>query len=378
MIWIFLALFGLLCASVPAGMFVRNLGCFLPPPNPVDGSEESVDGLPRVALLIPARDEESSIAAAVQTGLASRGVELEVIVLDDHSTDRTAAIVRELAALNARVRLISGRELPAGWNGKQFACHQLAAAANHERLVFVDADVRLVPDAIARLVAYQDRSQADLLSAFPRQLTGTWLESWLIPMMHYILLGFLPISRMRRSRDPAFAAGCGQLFVTRAAAYRTAGTHESIKGSRHDGLKLPAAYRRAGLSTDIVDGTPIASCRMYRGAGQVARGLLKNASEGIASPRLILPFSILLLGANLVPWVALVGAVLSGVWLAAAIALLAIVVAHLPRALAAHRFRQPWFGVACHTPAVVTFIALQWVACFNALLGRQVAWRGRV
>lgn len=373
MTWFLLALTGLVFAAIPAAMFVQNLRQFLPPLRPRDPASV----LPPVSLLIPARDEEAAIAAAIQTGLGSRDVDLDVVVLDDHSTDQTAAIVTAWAEKDRRVRLIAGRELPAGWNGKQFACFQLAQSAQHDRLVFVDADVRLEPDALARLIAHQDATGAHLLSAFPHQVTGTWLEQWLIPMMHFILLGFLPITRMRQSRNPAYAAGCGQLFVTAKADYRAAGTHEIIRGSRHDGLKLPAAYRRAGLATDIVDGTPIASCRMYRGAGQVVRGLLKNASEGIASPRLIVPFSIMLLGGAMLPWVTLIGSLLNRSLPAFLVSLVALALAHLPRALAARRFRQSWLGVVCHTPAVMSFVTLQWVALFNSLSGRQVAWRGR-
>lgn len=373
MTWFLPALTGLVFAAIPAAMFVQNLRQFLPPLRPRDPASV----LPPVSLLIPARDEEAAIAAAIQTGLGSRDVDLEVVVLDDHSTDQTAAIVTAWAEKDRRVRLIAGRELPAGWNGKQFACFQLAQSAQHDRLVFVDADVRLEPDALARLIAHQDATGAHLLSAFPHQVTGTWLEQWLIPMMHFILLGFLPITRMRQSRNPAYAAGCGQLFVTAKADYRAAGTHETIRGSRHDGLKLPAAYRRAGLATDIVDGTPIASCRMYRGAGQVVRGLLKNASEGIASPRLIVPFSVMLLGGTLLPWVTLIGSLLNRSLAAFLVSLVALALAHLPRALAARRFRQSWLGAVCHTPAVMSFVTLQWVALFNSLSGRQVAWRGR-
>lgn len=373
MIWFLLALLGLLFAAIPAAMFVQNLRQFLPPHAPADPAS----ALPSVSLLIPARDEEAAISAAIQTGLASRDVDLEVVVLDDHSTDRTAAIVTAWTEQDHRVRLVAGRELPDGWNGKQFACFQLAQAARHERLVFVDADVRLEPDALARLLAHQDSTGAQLLSAFPHQVTGTWLERWLIPMMHFILLGFLPITRMRQSLNPAYAAGCGQLFVTAKEDYQAAGTHERIRASRHDGLKLPAAYRRAGLSTDIVDGTPIASCRMYRGASQVVRGLLKNASEGIASPRLIVPFSAILLGGALLPWVTLVAAILQRTPAAFLVSLVALALTHLPRALAARRFRQSWLGVICHTPSVVSFVMLQWLALFNSLSGRQVAWRGR-
>jgi hypothetical protein len=383
-----LAWAGLVSASIPTLMFLRNRKLFLPPPRrdeprhePDDGrADGGADGRETgtpVSVLIPARDEVGGIADAISASLASEGVRAEVVVLDDNSSDGTGEIVRRLAAEDARVRLITGEPLPEGWNGKQFACYQLARAARHERLVFIDADVRLAADALARLAAYQDAHDAALLSAFPHQVTGTWLEKWLIPMMHFILLGFLPIARMRQSRLKAYAAGCGQLFVTMRRDYAAAGTHQALRGSRHDGLKLPAAYRAAGLATDIVDGTPIASCRMYRSAAEVFRGLLKNASEGIASPRLIVPFSTILLGGSLVPWVALGAAATTGETIAAAVAFCAILVAHVPRTLAAIQFRQSWQGVVFHTPAVILFVLIQWIAFVNRLLGRQVAWRGR-
>ena len=230
---------------------------------------------------------------------------MEVVVLDDNSSDATAEIVKRIAQADERVRYFRGSPLPCGWNGKQHACKQLAELARHDRLVFLDADVRLRPDALKRLTDRQDESGVALLSGFPHQETGTMLERWIIPLMHFILLGFLPLRRMRSSRQPAYAAGCGQLFMTRKMDYERAGTHEAIRASRHDGLKLPRAYRQAGLSTDVVDAAKLAECRMYRSAAEVVRGVLKNAIEGIANPRLIVPFSLLLLGGSVLPVVTL-------------------------------------------------------------------------
>jgi hypothetical protein len=386
---------GLISAAIPTLMFLKNRKLFLPPRDQMrllapqhaataratsapDAVPQEASARSNVSVLIPARDEAAGIADAIASALASNEVVVEVVVLDDNSTDRTAEIVREIAQKDDRVKLISGQSLPQGWNGKQFACYQLAKQASYERLVFIDADVRLQPNALADLVAYQNASGAALLSAFPHQVTGTWLEKWLIPMMHFILLGFLPIDRMRLSRQKAYASGCGQLFMTRRSDYQKAGTHESIRGSRHDGLKLPAAYRKADMSTDIVDGTPLASCRMYRSAGQVLRGLAKNASEGIASPALIIPFSSILLGGTALPWIGLVGSILTGQTTALTISIIALLVSHVPRAIAVRQFRQSWFGALCHTPAVVTFVAIQWFALVNHMLGRQVAWRGRI
>jgi len=378
---------GLVSAAIPTLMFLKNRKLFLPPRQQMlllfpqhdrPASTSDAQKLPTVSVLIPARDEAAGIANAITSALASEEVVVEVVVLDDHSTDDTPKIVQEIAQSDDRVRLVGGQALPASWNGKQFACFQLANHARYERMIFIDADVILQPKALADLIAYQDASGAALLSAFPHQITGTWLEKWLIPMMHFILLGFLPIDRMRLSKQKAYASGCGQLFMTSKTDYQHAGTHQSIQNSRHDGLKLPAAYRQAGLSTDIVDGTPLASCRMYRSAGQVLRGLAKNASEGIASPALIVPFSSILVGGSVLPWVGLVAAAITGQAIPAIVSLVAIIVSHVPRLVAVYQFRQAWLGALCHTPATVTFVAIQWFAFINHLLGRKVAWRGRL
>jgi hypothetical protein len=368
-----LALLSLACAAIPAGMFLANRKLFLPP-GPL---EPSAHGPRAVSLLIPARNEAAGIEAAIHAAFASVGVELEVIVLDDHSTDATAELVTAIAAQDSRVKLLRGNELLAGWNGKQHACYQLAGAATHANMVFVDADVRLSPDALARLIDHKQQTGVALLSAFPSQITGTWSEKWLITLMHYILLGFLPLARMRASADPAFAAGCGQLFLTRRDDYQLAGTHEAIRASRHDGLKLPRVYRARGLSTDVVDGTELAQCRMYTSAPEVFRGLLKNATEGIANPRLIVPFTIMLIGGSVLPWVTAAIAIYQDNLIALAISIAAIAASHLPRTLAAIQFRQSWQGVIFHAPSILLFIALQWQAALMQCLGKQVTWRGR-
>lgn len=369
-----LAIAGVLLAALPAVMFAANLPLFLLPPkeSPSDASPSHP-----VSVLIPARDEQDGIEACVRSALASENVDVEVVVLDDHSTDRTGEIVQRIAAADARVRYLPGQTLRSGWNGKQFACFQLASAAAKDRLVFLDADVRLQPAALRRLVDYQQASEVALLSAFPHQETGTILEKWLVPMMHVILLGYLPIRRMRESSDVALAAGCGQLFMTTPEAYRAAGTHEAIRQSRHDGLKLPRAYRSAGLTTDVVDGTDLASCRMYHSARQVVQGLLKNAHEGIANARLIVPFSVLLLGAAVLPLATLLVSIQSGSLLCGLLSLIGVVLGHLPRAIGAVTFRQSFWGVVFHSAATVLFVLLQWLAVWMQATGRSVAWRGR-
>ena len=366
----------LLLAAIPALLTLFNLKVFLPAPE--QGGRMNK---PAVSVLVPARNEAAAIEPCVRAILASRDVELEVVVLDDASTDGTDAIVRQLAEQDARVRLIRGRPLPSGWCGKQHACAQLAEAATHETWVFLDTDVLLSTDAVGRCVAFLDASQASLVSGFPRQVTGSFLEWLLLPLIHFVLLGFLPIARSRMDNSPGLAAGCGQLFITRRGDYLRAGGHTAIRASLHDGIKLPRAFRRAGLRTDIFDATDIASCRMYTRSLDVWKGLSKNATEGIGSPATIVPFTILLAGGQMLPWVLVAWGLATGwqgwpAWTVAA-ALVAVALSSLPRILAAGRFRQSFASVLAHPLGVLVFLAIQWVALGRRLLGLQTSWRGR-
>ena len=335
---------------------------------------------PPVSVLIPARNEEGAIGAAVAAALANPGP-LEVVVLDDDSEDGTAAVVRAIAAGDDRVRLVSGSGLPAGWNGKQHACWRLAHEARHDLFVFLDADVRLAPDALPRLARFLDESGADLASGIPRQETVGPLERLLIPLIHFVLLGFMPIPSMRRTQIPSLSAGCGQLFAARRDGYFRAGGHAAIRGSRHDGIKLPRAFRAAGLKVDLFDATDAATCRMYRSAGEVWSGLSKNADEALAAPGLIVPMSVILLGGQVAPFVLAAGAALGRPrpWTPGEIALVAaaVLAAWLPRLAAAARFRQSWAGAWLHPVGVALLVLLQWHAFARNLLGRPSLWKGR-
>ncbi len=208
-----LLIVSLACAVLPAALFCMNLRLYVAPPPLADTK------LPAVSILIPARDEAAAIDAAVTNALLSRGVEIEVVVMDDGSTDGTDAIVLALAGADERVRLERAPDLPDGWNGKQHACWALAQAARNPILCFVDADVTLGPDCVARMAQFLERENNGLVSGFPRQVTKTFLEWMLLPLIHFVLLGFVPLSQMRRGTDPAYAAGCGQFMMARKDDY---------------------------------------------------------------------------------------------------------------------------------------------------------------
>ena len=366
----------LLIAILPVAMFFKNASGF----RTACSEQEwlNLASSERVSILIPARNEAASIGHAIDAILSNGHLNFEVLVLDDHSDDETASQVQSFVARDSRVRLLESNALPALWNGKQHACWQLANHSKFEWLLFLDADVRLTKDAVSRCVAEQKRSQAPLISGFPMQETGTLAEKILIPLMHYVLLGYLPIDRMRSSMGVGLAAGCGQLFFADKQVYMSIGGHSAIRNSRHDGIQLPRAFRRAGYRTDIFDATDIARCRMYTSTKEVCNGLLKNATEGIANARLIVPFTILLIGGSVLPGPSLVlGYLASAPSTALAILFVAFGISFVPRLIACMRFHQSYFGAVLHPFGVVCFVALQWVAIFRKRLGLTTKWRGR-
>ena len=369
-----LAIVACVLASVPAVNVAVNLLFYRRAPRVRRLAME----MPPVSVLIPARDEESNICNATSRVLSNASRDLELIVVDDHSQDRTAELVERVTAQDSRVRLLRAPRLPDDWGGKPHSCFTGAANAGGDYLVFVDADVALEPDAIERIVAFMDRTQSHLASGIPRQVTLSLTEKLVVPLIHFILLGFLPMMGMRWTRRPAFAAGCGQLFIARRTAYEETGGHQAIKASRHDGLELPRAFRKVGLKTELFDATDLASCRMYSNAIEVWNGFAKNATEGMASPTAILPWTLLLLGGQVLPPVLLLAAWLTNAGSSTvALAATATAMAFVTRLVLAWKFEQSLLGALLHPVGIVIVIAVQWFALVRESLGRPLAWKGR-
>jgi glycosyltransferase involved in cell wall biosynthesis len=364
----------LVCSVVTALLFICNLWLFVRP-----GTPWNRHALPKLSVLIPARNESASITVAVQSVLASRGVHLELIVLDDASTDDTASKVQALAEQDARVRLEAAPLLPEGWNGKQHACWVLASLAQHEVLCFLDADVQLGEEALYRMLSELSREKGKLalVSGFPRQLTKSFLEWILLPLIHFVLLGFLPLAGERWSGRTGFAAGCGQFLMVRREAYFASGGHAAIRTTMHDGLLLPQLLRRYGFMTRIFDLSRDATCRMYHDASEVWNGLGKNATEGMAAPQRLPIFSVLLLCGQVLPLPLFVWSLISNEKLLCDLAGTALVLGYIIRILSAWRYRQDWRGVALHPIGVLILLFLQWNALLRKLRGRPAIWKQR-
>ncbi len=237
-------------------------------------------GEPRASVLIPARDEAAVIGATVRALLAQAPPALEVLVLDDGSTDGTADVARAAGAGDPRLQVIAGAPLPEGWLGKNWACRQLAEAARGELLVFTDAEVHWSPGALAAVLAEHWRSGADLLTVWPTQVTETWGERLTVPLAALVVLGYLPLPLVHHTPWPFFAAANGQCLVFRRRAYEALGGHEAVRGEVLEDVMLARRTKAAGLRLRMADGAGLVRCRMYRDWPSARDGFAKNILAG--------------------------------------------------------------------------------------------------
>jgi cellulose synthase/poly-beta-1,6-N-acetylglucosamine synthase-like glycosyltransferase len=363
-----LALLCLVTALLPAALAAMNLAVLRRP------VPEAATGL--VSILIPARNEAGNIDATVRAALASTGVPVEVIVGDDHSTDATPEIVRAIG--DPRLRLVAVPSLPEGWTGKNHACSHMAGLARGDHLLFIDADVRLEPEAASALAAQGRRTGAALVSGVPRQRIETIGELLTVPLIDFLLLGYLPVPLMRRLKDPSLGAACGQLILFERAAYAATGGHGAIRTSLHDGVRLPRLLRAAGYRTDLVAASTLATCRMYDGFAQAWAGFSKNAHEGMATPRALPVWTLLLGCGQLLPPVLVLAGLLDLIPTSALVpAVLAWGLSLATRSAITVAVREPLATIPLHPAAVAVALAIQW----NVLLRRERAgaatWKGR-
>lgn len=243
-------------------------------------TQQSADNAPLVSILIPARNEAHHIGDTVQRLCRLDYPALEIIMLDDDSTDDTATIAQNAATGDPRFRLISGEPLPDGWTGKNWACHQLAQAASGDLLVFTDADVKWQPDALRAAVNYMTQSNADLVSVWSTQETVSAGERLIVPLMMFVLMAYLPLGLVHHTRFSAFAAANGQCMIWRKTAYQQIGGHAAVANVVLEDVTLARLAKRSRFRIRLIDAAGLLRCRMYDNWAAVRDGFAKNILAG--------------------------------------------------------------------------------------------------
>ncbi|MDD4690554.1 MAG: glycosyltransferase family 2 protein [Eubacteriales bacterium] len=232
--------------------------------------------LPSLSLLIPARNEEENIGHLLGDLINISDRIKEVIVCDDKSTDNTASIVKEFAQRDVRIRLIAGNDLPDDWNGKSYACYQLALEADSDYLLFLDADVRVGEGVINRSVKYMDRYRCSMLSVFPTQEMHSLGEKITVPNMQIILLSLLPLPLVRLAWFPSLSAANGQFMMFRRDTYKELDPHRKFRKSRAEDIEISRYMKRKHKRVSCITGVKGIRCRMYHSMRDAVEGFSKN------------------------------------------------------------------------------------------------------
>lgn len=325
---------------------------------------------PRVAVLVPARDEAANIGGCIRSLLAQDYPDFEIIALDDHSSDDTGAILAELAGTDARLCVLNAKSLPLGWLGKHWACHQLAQAADAELILFTDADTRHHPHALRNAVAALLQEDSDLLTALPRERVVSWGEKLIVPLLPWSIFYFLPLGLAFRLQFPLLSATVGQFMLFRRAAYDAIGGHAAVRGHIADDLALGRRLVARGLRWRLVDGSARVECRMYRNGRATFDGFSKNLFAGFDYKAwLFVPIWL---------WLGIV--FLAPLPLAFTLnpyAIAAVTLALLLWAVFYRRFRFPLYLTLLYPLTLALALLIAFRSLVLTRLGRAV-WKGRV
>ena len=334
---------------------------------------------PRISVLVPARNEEDTIGPCVSSLLAQDYPDFQVIVINDNSTDGTAAILSKLEQGDSRLKIISGQPLPPDWLGKHWACHQLYRAADGELLMFTDADTVHAPDTLRCATAALLEEKADMISILPRHILHSLAEKLLMPAFALGAFANVPLPPRLRPGNTKLASSSGKLMLFRRTSYEAAGGFQSIRQSVLDDLQLAEKVSASGMRYRVFDGTDNVTCRMYHNWTEVHQGLTKNVfpSYGYNVPLFIFTWlwinfvfwePIIVLGVHKIPeYPPVLSVGLAAICVAACLVLFGSYY---------HRFKFPLYMVLLYPVSISLMTAIAFSSMFLTVSG-QATWKDR-
>ena len=358
--WVFWISWGFLCFR--AGIASWN---FIFPPK-LSSNQLSEH---KLSILVPARNEEKTLPKLLLQLQNLRYPNLEVLILNDHSSDGTATILSKASKSWEALSFVKGRPLPAGWLGKNWACHQLSELATGHYLLFLDADVAYIePHLPQNAIATLEEHELDLLSIFPSQRMPTFGEKAIVPLMHYLLLTLLPLSWIRTMPFPSMAAANGQFMLFRASSYKKHQWHKQARKEIVEDIAIMQAVKRQKGKGMTLLGNNQISCRMYEGYRSGIFGFGKNLLAGFGNQLLLMGIYLFL---TLFVWLLLVPHF-------SPIQLLIFITIIVWMRFCTHFASKEafWVHVFLHPLHMLSLLAVACNSAYRKLSGKNI-WKGR-
>jgi len=337
--------------------------------------------LPRVSVLVPARNEEKNIKNCVTSLLEQDYPNYEVIVLNDSSEDGTGDILKSIRQDYPGLKIITGKQLIEGWTGKTYACKQLAEEAKGEWLLFTDADTIHKKSSLKEAMYTALYRNADLLSVIPKNEMATFSEKLIMPMLYFTSFVLLPHYFVDKKGFAKFAMAFGPFMLFRKSSYDKIGGHESVKCSILEDVNISKKIKAAGLQLVVADGQSQCTVRMYRNFKEIWNGFSKNIFAGFnySAPMLFI-IDILYLLLFFLPFLFLVLYLISGFTAspAAVLVTVQVIILYLIRILLSLKYRLGLVSSLLHPLGallvpVIAFNSWRWIAS-----GEGTKWKGRV
>lgn len=330
-----------------------------------------------VSVLIPARNEEQTLDACVDAAFAQGETLAEVLVYNDGSTDGTQRVIDSLVErYPGQVRQVKTHPLREGWAGKPHACQRLAERANGEWLLFIDADTKLEPGALGRLVSAARQMEASMVSAWPRIEMRSIAERLFMPMLNFVVFSLFPAPLARSRHGASLGIAHGACILAHRETYFRLGGHSLVKREMFEDTLLARKWRQLGENSQVLDGRDVVTVRMYSSFTGIWNGFSKNYYPAFSAAVSFAFFQLYMFGAYVVLPLAVSGLVVSGTMSIAW--LLVLPASLLPRLFIAVRFRHPLWSALLHPLQVSVMVALGFRSWWLVKHGRGVSWKGRL
>lgn len=329
------------------------------------------DFAPLVSIIIPARNEVDTLEQALQSIVQQHYANLEIIVVDDRSTDGTGPLVDRMAQQFSRLRVIHLHELPAGWIGKNHALHYAASQARGEFLLFTDADIVMHPQTVSKAISYVCQEHLDHLTVMPAVIAPGIALNMFVGTFGLFFVIFTKPWQAHKPQS-THSIGIGAFNLVRTTVYRAIGGHEAIKMRPDDDVKLAKLLKQHTKQVEILNGQQMISVRWYPTVRAMIKGLMKNAFAGLDYQLSTVLFSSALLFLLFI-WPVLALFVTTGLtWLinGGSVLIMFVLYAYTAQSSQLH----PWSAIGFPL-MVLLFIYVMWRSMVLTLLNDGISWR---